>query len=165
VTQDTILFADTVYNNIAYATPHANREAVLAASRQSYADEFISQLPEGYNTLVGQSGVRLSGGQRQRIAIARAILRDPAILLLDEAMSQIDTDSEQKINSALKDFMRSRTTFVIAHRLSTIMGADLIISLDFGRITGIGTHQELLTKCVGYRRLCESQFAAEPASV
>jgi len=165
VTQDTILFADTVYNNIAYATSHADRTAVLSASRQSYADEFISQLPEGYNTLVGQSGVRLSGGQRQRIAIARAILRDPAILLLDEAMSQIDADSEQKINLALKDFMRSRTTFVIAHRLSTIVCSDLIVCLDYGRIIGIGTHQTLLAQCAGYRRLCESQFAAEPAEV
>ncbi len=165
VTQDTILFADTVYNNIAYARPHADREAVLAASHQSYADEFISQLPEGYNTLVGQSGVRLSGGQRQRIAIARAILRDPAILLLDEAMSQIDADSEQKINLALKEFMLSRTTFVIAHRLSTIVGADLIVCLDYGRIIGVGTHQKLLAECAGYRRLCESQFAAEPAAV
>ena len=165
VTQDTILFADTVYNNIAYATPHANRDAVLAASRQSYADEFISQLPEGYNTLVGQSGVRLSGGQRQRIAIARAILRNPAILLLDEAMSQIDADSEQKINLALKDFMRSRTTFAIAHRLSTIVGADIIVCLDHGRIIGLGTHADLLSTCAGYRRICESQFAAEPAAV
>ncbi len=165
VTQDTILFADTVYNNIAYAGAHAPREAVLTASRQSYADEFIVQMPNGYDTLVGQSGMRLSGGQRQRIAIARAILRDPAILLLDEAMSQIDADSEHKINLALKEFILGRTTFVIAHRLSTIIGADLIVCLDHGEVIGVGTHAELMNACEGYQKICQSQFSVQPAAV
>ncbi len=158
VTQDTILFADTVYNNIAYGRRHAPRRQVLEASRRGYADEFIAALPAGYETLVGPSGMRLSGGQRQRIAIARAILRDPAILILDEAMSQIDSQSEFKIALALKEFMRDRTTLVVAHRLGTIIAADLIICLDAGRIVGAGSHADLLSSCDIYRRLYEKQF-------
>jgi ATP-binding cassette, subfamily B, bacterial MsbA len=158
VTQETILFADTIYNNIAYGSRHASRELILDASRRSYADEFILAMPKGYDTLVGQSGIRLSGGQRQRIAIARAILRDPTILILDEALSQIDSESEFKIALALKEFVKDRTTFVIAHRLSTIVSSDLIVCLEDGRIAGMGTHSQLLASCDAYRQLFENQF-------
>jgi ABC-type multidrug transport system fused ATPase/permease subunit len=158
VTQETFLFADTIYNNIAYGRRHAPREEVLAASVKSFADEFIRSFPDGYDTLVGQGGIRLSGGQRQRIAIARAILRDPTILIFDEAMSQIDTESEFKIAMALKEFMKNRTSFVIAHRFSTIVSADIIICLDAGKIVGMGRHQELLSSCDAYRQLYNTQF-------
>jgi ABC-type multidrug transport system fused ATPase/permease subunit len=158
VTQETFLFADTIYNNIAYGRRHATRDQVMKASVQSFADEFIRSFPDGYDTIVGQGGIRLSGGQRQRIAIARAILRDPTILIFDEAMSQIDTESEFKIAMALKEFMKNRTSFVIAHRFSTIVSADVIICLDAGRIVGMGRHQELLTTCETYRQLYNTQF-------
>ena len=158
VTQETFLFADTIYNNIAYGRRHASREEVMTASIKSFADEFIRSFPEGYDTLVGQGGIRLSGGQRQRIAIARAILRDPAIVIFDEAMSQIDTESEFKIAMALKEFMKNRTSFVIAHRFSTIVSADVIICLDAGKIVGMGKHQDLLSACETYRQLYTTQF-------
>jgi ABC-type multidrug transport system fused ATPase/permease subunit len=158
VTQDTLLFADTIYNNIAYGTRHATREQVLDASRRAFADEFITTLPEGYETRVGEHGVRLSGGQKQRIAIARAILRDPTILILDEAMSQIDADSETKITDALRAFTRNRTTLMIAHRFQSVISADMIICLDKGNVAGIGTHSQLLENCLAYRRLYENQF-------
>ncbi|MDA8379071.1 MAG: ABC transporter ATP-binding protein [Planctomycetia bacterium] len=158
VTQETFLFADTIYNNIAYGRRHAARDEVLAASVKSYADEFIRSFPEGYDTRVGQAGIRLSGGQRQRIAIARAILRDPPILIFDEAMSQIDTESEFKIAMALKEFMKNRTSFVIAHHFSTIVSADVIICLDAGKIVGLGKHHELLAGCATYRQLYNTQF-------
>ncbi|HEY4328315.1 MAG TPA: ABC transporter ATP-binding protein [Phycisphaerae bacterium] len=158
VTQDTLLFADTIYNNIAYGTRHATREQIMDASRRAFADEFITTLPEGYNTRVGEHGVRLSGGQKQRIAIARAILRDPAILVLDEAMSQIDADSENKITLALREFTKGRTTFMIAHRFQSVITADKIICLERGLVAGIGTHAQLLEVCPPYRRLYENQF-------
>jgi ABC-type multidrug transport system fused ATPase/permease subunit len=158
VTQDTLLFADTLYNNIAYGTRHATREQVMEASRRSFADEFIKTFPEGYETRVGEHGVRLSGGQKQRLAIARAILRDPAILILDEAMSQVDSDSELKITDALREFTKGRTTFMIAHRFQSVITADMIICLDKGRVAGIGTHAQLLESCPAYRRLYEIQF-------
>ncbi|HTV47881.1 MAG TPA: ABC transporter ATP-binding protein [Phycisphaerae bacterium] len=158
VTQETILFADTIYNNIAYGSRHCSREQVLDASRRSFSDEFIVNMAKGYETMVGQSGIRLSGGQRQRIAIARAILRDPAILILDEALSQIDSESEFKISLALKEFVKDRTTFVIAHRLSTVVSADMIVCLEAGQIVGIGTHAQLLDSCETYRQLFENQF-------
>ena len=158
VTQETFLFADTIYNNIAYGRRHASHDEVMAASARSYADEFIRSLPEGYNTMVGQGGIRLSGGQRQRIAIARAILRDPTMIIFDEAMSQIDTESEFKIALALKDFMRNRTSFVIAHHFSTIVSADVIICLEAGKIVGMGKHHELLAACETYRKLYNTQF-------
>ena len=158
VTQETFLFADTIYNNIAYGRRHASRDEVMTASTKSFADEFIRSFPEGYDTLVGQGGIRLSGGQRQRIAIARAILRNPTILIFDEAMSQIDTESEFKIAMALKEFMKNRTSFVIAHRFSTIVSADVIICLDAGQIVGMGKHQELLSACETYRQLYTTQF-------
>jgi ABC-type multidrug transport system fused ATPase/permease subunit len=171
VTQDTILFADSVYSNIAYGTRHSTEAQVMDASRRAFADEFIRNMPEGYKTLVGENGVRLSGGQKQRIAIARAILHDPAILILDEAMSQIDADSESKINDALREFTRGRTTLSIAHRFSTIIAADLIVCLDKGEFAGMGVHRDLLVTCAPYRKLYETQFRdltenapAEPAA-
>ena len=158
VTQDTLLFADTIFNNIAYGTRHATEDQVLDASRRAYADEFIRNLPEGYETRVGEHGVRLSGGQKQRIAIARAILHDPSILILDEAMSQIDSDSEQKITLALREFTRGRTTFMIAHRFQSVISADMIVCLDRGQIAGVGTHSQLIETCLAYRKLYENQF-------
>jgi ATP-binding cassette, subfamily B, bacterial MsbA len=158
VTQDTLLFADTIYNNIAYGTRHATKEQVLDASRRSYVDDFVKAFPEGYDTRVGEHGVRLSGGQKQRIAIARAILRDPAILVLDEAMSQIDSDSEMKITLALREFTRNRTVLMIAHRFQTVISADMIVCLDHGRVAGVGTHSQLIESCPAYRRLYENQF-------
>ncbi|HVS71074.1 MAG TPA: ABC transporter ATP-binding protein [Phycisphaerae bacterium] len=158
VTQDTLLFADTIYNNIAYGTRHATREQVMDAARRSYADEFIRTLPEGYETRVGEHGVRLSGGQKQRIAIARAILHDPTMLILDEAMSQIDSDSETKISLALREFTRHRTVFMIAHRFQSVISADLIVVLDKGKVAGVGTHNQLIETCLPYRKLYENQF-------
>ena len=161
VTQETVLFSDTLYNNIAYGMRQASNEKIMQAAQRSYVDEFARDLPQGYQTQVGQGGTRLSGGQRQRIALARAILRDPAILILDEAMSQVDSDSEAKIALALEDFMRDRTTFIIAHRFSTVMSADLVVCLDAGRIVGCGTHAELFTSCPPYRRLYETQLIGQ----
>jgi len=158
VTQETVLFSDTLYNNIAYGMRQSGNEKIMQAAQRSYVDEFARDLPQGYQTQVGQGGARLSGGQRQRIALARAILRDPAILILDEAMSQVDSESEAKIALALENFMRDRTTFVIAHRFSTVMSADMVICLDAGRIVGCGTHGELFTSCPPYRRLYETQL-------
>lgn len=158
VTQDTVLFADTVFNNISYGNRHVTREQVLDASRRAYADEFIRNMPEAYETKVGEHGVRLSGGQKQRLAIARAILHNPPILILDEAMSQIDSDSEMKISLALREFTKNRTTFMIAHRFQTVISADQIICLDQGCIVGVGTHTQLLANCPAYRRLYENQF-------
>ena len=159
VTQDTLLFADTIYNNIAYGTRHATREQVMDASRKSFADEFIMRdLPEKYETRVGEHGVRLSGGQKQRIAIARAILHDPTILILDEAMSQIDSESEEKITQALRAFTLNRTTFMIAHRFQSVVTADMILCLDKGEVAGIGTHNQLIDSCPHYRNLYENQF-------
>ncbi|MGC8624895.1 MAG: ABC transporter ATP-binding protein [Phycisphaerae bacterium] len=164
VTQETVLFSDTVYNNIAYGTRQASNEKIMQAAQRSYVDEFARDLPQGYQTQTGQGGIRLSGGQRQRIALARAILRNPSILILDEAMSQVDSDSEAKIALALEDFMKDRTTFIIAHRFSTVMSADLVVCLDAGRIVGCGTHQELFTSCPPYQRLYETQLIGQTSS-
>ena len=158
VDQETFLFNDTLMNNIRYGQPEADFNAVEHAARQAYADEFISQLPDGYETLVGDRGVRLSGGQRQRICIARAILRDAPILLLDEATSALDTESEAMVQQALGNLMVNRTTFVIAHRLSTIMHADRILVLDKGEIVQSGSHDELLHQGGLYKRLYDTQF-------
>ena len=164
VTQDTLLFSDTVYNNITYGYRQVSLRQVLEAARRSFADEFIQALPQGYDTPVGQGGTFLSGGQKQRIAIARAILRDPAILLLDEALSQADAESEAKISLALQDFMRDRTSFVIAHHFRTVIQASLIVCLEGGCIVGRGRHDELLAECPAYRRLYETQLLGRPES-
>ena len=158
VTQETILFDGTIADNLTYGSRHASHERMMEAARRAHADEFIDELPDGYDTQIGEWGQRLSGGQRQRIAIARAILRDPAILILDEATSQIDADSEAKISAALAEFMTGRTTFVIAHRLSTVVNADLIVVLDAGRIVATGKHDDLLAGCQTYQLLCRTQL-------
>lgn len=163
VTQDTILFDDTVYNNIAYGNRGAKREQVEAAAQQTFAHDFILQLPQGYDTRVGEAGAKLSGGQKQRIALARAVLRDPAILILDEFTSQNDPESEALIHRALRDFMHHRTTFVITHRLNTLEIADRIVVLDAGRIVAIGTHAELMASCAVYQRLHDAHFLRQCA--
>jgi subfamily B ATP-binding cassette protein MsbA len=158
VTQETILFDDTVEANIAMGRPDATREAIEAASRAANAHDFVTELPEGYATRIGSRGSRLSGGQRQRLAIARAILRDPQILIFDEATSALDSESEALVQEAIDRMVRHRTTFVIAHRLSTVLGADRILVLDEGRLVDAGTHAELLAREGVYRRLHAMQF-------
>jgi subfamily B ATP-binding cassette protein MsbA len=159
VTQETVLFNDTVRNNIAYGQPHVSQKQVEEAARAARAYEFIRGLPEGYNTMIGERGVRLSGGERQRIAIARAILKNAPILILDEATSALDSESESLVQSALQNLMSGRTVFVIAHRLSTVRRADRIVVLENGTISDIGAHEELMQKLGTYRRLYELQFA------
>ncbi|MFI5102827.1 MAG: ABC transporter ATP-binding protein [Terriglobales bacterium] len=163
VTQDTVLFNDTVRNNIAYGQPHVSQKKVEEAARAARAYEFIRGLPEGYNTMIGERGVRLSGGERQRIAIARAILKNAPILILDEATSALDSESESLVQSALQNLMSGRTVFVIAHRLSTVRRADRIVVLENGTIADIGAHEELMQKLGTYRRLYELQFAEADA--
>jgi ABC-type multidrug transport system fused ATPase/permease subunit len=158
VTQQSILFSGTIAQNIAYARGHTPREAIVAAAKAAYAHDFITALPQGYDTVLSEGGEGLSGGQKQRICIARAVLRDPAILILDEATSQIDADSEAKINLALRDLRRGRTTFIIAHRLSTVYDADLIVVMDQGQIVDQGTHSQLLERCPIYQVLTRSQL-------
>jgi ATP-binding cassette subfamily B protein/subfamily B ATP-binding cassette protein MsbA len=159
VTQEALLFDDTVYNNIRYGSPHATHQQVLEAARQAHAHRFIEQkLEQGYDTVVGSGGSRLSGGQRQRIALARAILRDPAILILDEATSQIDIESEQLIHKALEQFVQNRTAILITHRLATLDLADRIVVMQGGRVLDFGEHSELLGRCDLYRRLYQIQF-------
>lgn len=162
VTQQTILFNDSVIANIAYGNRHASFEEIEKAAKAAHADEFISRLPNGYDTIIGESGVRLSGGQRQRIAIARAILKDAPILILDEATSSLDTESEREVQSALERLMQGRTSFVIAHRLSTVINADQIIVLKAGRIVEQGRHEELLQLGGEYRHFYDQQFRDEP---
>jgi subfamily B ATP-binding cassette protein MsbA len=164
VTQQTILFNDTVRNNIAYGNTARPFDDVLRAARSAFADDFIRTLPEGYDTVIGESGVKLSGGQRQRIAIARALLKDAPVLILDEATSSLDTQSEREVQKALDTLMAGRTSFVIAHRLSTIMNADRIIVLKDGRIIEQGGHGELLERGGEYKNLYEQQFRDEPAA-
>src|SRR5262249_54094464 len=149
--------------NIAYAAPRAGDEAVRAAARAAHADEFVSRLTKGYDTLVGERGTRLSGGEKQRIAIAREILRDPPILVLDEATSGLDSESESLIRDAMRRLMRGRTCFVIAHRLSTVKHADRIVVLDAGRIVEQGTHAALLALGGLYRELHDRQFVPDAA--
>jgi subfamily B ATP-binding cassette protein MsbA len=162
VTQETVLFNDTVRNNIAYGKHDATDAEIRDAARVAFADEFIAQLPKGYDTMVGERGTLLSGGQRQRIAIARAVLVDAPVLILDEATSALDTESESLVQKALSNLMQNRTSIVIAHRLSTIRMADLIVVMEQGRIIEQGTHEELLARDKGvYKRLYELQFATD----
>ncbi|MGZ8710099.1 MAG: ABC transporter ATP-binding protein [Thermoanaerobaculia bacterium] len=158
VTQEVILFNDTVRNNVAYGRADVEEGRVIAAAQAANAHEFISQLPHGYDTPIGESGVLLSGGQRQRLAIARALFKDPPILILDEATSALDTESERLVQQALNNLMQGRTTLVIAHRLSTIRRAHKIVVLDKGRIVETGTHEELLEHRGVYRKLYDLQF-------
>ena len=158
VTQETILFNDTVRNNIAYGQPDVTPEAVIEAARAALAHDFITRLPEGYDTVIGERGLRLSGGERQRIAIARALLKNAPILILDEATSALDTESEALVQSALQNLMSGRTVFVIAHRLTTVRHADRIVVLEGGHISDSGTHEDLLTRLGTYRKLYELQF-------
>jgi ATP-binding cassette, subfamily B, bacterial MsbA len=164
VSQDTVLLNDTVHANIAYGSPAATREQVTAAARAANADPFVVQLPQGYDTILGERGTRLSGGQRQRIAIARALLRDPPILILDEATSALDTESERLVQQAIDRLMAQRTVLVIAHRLATVRDADEIVVLDAGRVVQRGSHDQLFRSGGLYRRLYDLQFRdQEPA--
>jgi subfamily B ATP-binding cassette protein MsbA len=164
VTQETVLFNDTVRNNIAYGRPKVSQERVTHAARAALAHDFIMELPEGYNTVIGERGVRLSGGERQRIAIARALLKDAPILILDEATSALDSESEALVQSALGNLMHGRTVVVIAHRLSTVRRADRIVVLEGGTIAEIGTHEDLMSRLGTYRRLYNLQFVDLDAS-
>ena len=158
VTQETVLFNDTVRNNIAYGQPHVPAKDVESAARMALAHDFIMEMPDGYETMIGERGVRLSGGERQRIAIARAILKNAPILILDEATSALDSESEALVQSALQNLMSGRTVLVIAHRLSTVRRADRIVVLEGGTITDIGRHEDLMQKLGTYRRLYNLQF-------
>lgn len=165
VTQENILFNDTVWNNLCYGRPGLAKEKVIAAAQAAWAHDFISEMPNGYQTMLGDRGQRLSGGQRQRLAIARAILKDSPILILDEATSELDSESEMEVQKALANLMIGRTVFVIAHRLSTIRRANKIVVLDGGTICERGTHQELLAQGGLYSRLYEMQFADDDTPV
>ena len=158
VTQEVILFNDTIKNNIAYAQPNVSDEAIINAAEAANALDFIEKSPKGFNTLIGERGVNLSGGQKQRLAIARALLKNPPILILDEATSALDTESEKKVQNAIENLMKDRTALVIAHRLSTVQNADKIIVIDKGKVVEIGTHNQLYENDGLYRRLYDIQF-------
>jgi ATP-binding cassette, subfamily B, bacterial MsbA len=163
VKQETILFNDTVRANIAYGLSGVEGSQVESAARATFAHDFILDLPRRYDTVIGEKGSRLSGGQKQRIAIARAILKDPPILILDEATSALDTESESLVQQALFNLMKGRTTLVVAHRLATVRRADRILVLEKGEIREEGTHDELLARNGIYARLHDLQFRADPA--
>jgi ABC-type multidrug transport system fused ATPase/permease subunit len=158
VTQDVVTFNDTIAANIGYGNPNATMEDIVTAAKRSYSHEFIEPLPDGYNTVIGEHGSGFSGGQLQRIVIARAIVKNPSILIFDEAMSQVDADSEAKIHKVLEELMRDRTSFVIAHRFSTIISSDIIVVMDKGNIIAQGRHEELMKDCTVYRSLYETQL-------
>ena len=161
VLQENFLFDGTIRENIAFSHPWASEEDIKAAARIAHCDEFIERFEDGYETIVGERGVKLSGGQRQRVAIARAILADPRVLILDEATSSLDSESEAMIRDGINSLRRGRTTFVIAHRLSTIRSADQILVMDDGEIVECGTHGELIQRAGLYRRLYEKQYGIE----
>jgi ATP-binding cassette subfamily B protein len=158
VLQTSLLFSDSIRENIAYGRPDASEDEIIAAAKAAQAHEFITEMPEGYGTVVGERGITLSGGQRQRVAIARALLMDPRILILDDSLSSVDTQTEKLIQEALDKLMEGRTTFVIAHRLSTVRRADLILVLDKGRIVQQGRHEELLQAGGLYREIHDLQL-------
>ena len=160
VTQDSVLFHATIGENISYGLHRPHREDVLAASRKAFVDEFVHDLPNGYDTMVGEHGTTLSGGQKQRISIARAILRNPSVLIFDEAMSQVDSDSERRIHQAMEEFIKGRTTLMIAHRFATVLSADRIVVMSDGALVDSGTHDELLKRCELYHHLYQTQFMA-----
>ena len=162
VTQQTILFNDTVRHNVAYGNFKAGEAEIIAALKAAFAYDFVMALPQGLDTLIGEQGVRLSGGERQRLAIARALLIDPQILILDEATSSLDSEAEQEVQRALDRLIQGRTTLVAAHRLSTVRHADRIVVLEAGRIIGVGAHNSLLQLNAFYRRLYERQFYSMP---
>jgi subfamily B ATP-binding cassette protein MsbA len=161
VMQDNFLFDGTIRENIAFARPDATEEEIRTVSRIAHCDEFVEQFAQKYDTVVGERGVKLSGGQRQRVAIARAILADPRILILDEATSSLDSESEAMIRDGLRSLRRGRTTFVIAHRLSTIESADQILVMEEGQIVERGTHRELIALNGRYRQLYDKQYGLE----
>ena len=163
MTQETILFHGTIADNIRFGTNATDKE-VKAAAEHAHADEFIREIDGGYDALVYEQGKSLSGGQRQRIAIARVLLRNPSIMILDEATSQIDAESEAFIADTLEKYSAGKTVFVIAHRMSTVQNADRILVLDEGKLVGNGNHQELLDSCDVYRRLAETQLVTAPAN-
>jgi len=165
VSQDTFLFNDTIKNNISFGAKNKNNNEIIEAAKLANANDFIQEFEFGYDTVIGERGVRLSGGQRQRIAIARAILKDPNILIFDEATSSLDTESELLVQEAIDRLMRGRTAFVIAHRLSTIQNADRVIVIDEGRIVQLGTHTTLIHEEGLYRKLHDLQFQDEPVHV
>ena len=156
--QETLLFAGTVADNIRMAKPGADDEAVREAARRAHAHAFIESFPEGYETAIGERGARLSGGQAQRLSIARVFLKNPAVFLLDEAMSALDAESEAAVQKSLEELAQTRTAFIIAHRLSTVVNADMIIVLDKGRVVEIGRHDELIQRNGLYKRLCSTFY-------
>ena len=160
VSQDIILFDHTVRANIAYANMNASKEQIKEACDFAAATEFINKLPQKFETIIGENGIRLSGGQKQRISIARAVLKNSPIILLDEATSSLDAESEEKVQNAVMNLTKNKTTLVIAHRLSTIIRADKIIVINQGKITDIGTHKELLQNSVIYKNLYSKQLSA-----
>ena len=164
VPQDSVVFSTSALENIRYGRPEATDQEVHAAARAAFAHDFIMALPQGYDTYLGERGVRLSGGQRQRISIARAMLKNPPLLLLDEATSALDAESERVVQAALEAAMADRTTLVIAHRLATVLKADRIVVLDAGRIVDVGTHAQLVARGGLYAKLASMQFAPDTAA-
>jgi subfamily B ATP-binding cassette protein MsbA len=161
VSQDTTLFDDTIKNNIAYANLEASHEEIIEAAKKSFASEFIEKLPDGYNTMIGENGLRLSGGEKQRLSIARAMLKKSTIILLDEATSSLDADTEQKIQKALTLLTKNKTTVVIAHRLSTILNSDKIYVIDSGKVAANGKHTELLKESAIYKNFYDKQITKQ----